>query len=54
MAEIDYSAQEILIMAALSGDQAMIDDYMAGDPAEKGGCDARIGRRSGDCCARAA
>jgi DNA polymerase-1 len=32
MAEIDYSAQEILIMAALSGDQAMIDDYMAGDP----------------------
>jgi DNA polymerase I len=32
MAEIDYSAQEILIMAALSGDQAMINDYMAGDP----------------------
>jgi hypothetical protein len=32
VAEIDYSAQEVLIMAALSGDPAMLEDYNSGDP----------------------
>jgi DNA polymerase I len=30
--ELDYSAQEVGIMAALSGDPAMIADYQSGDP----------------------
>ena len=30
--EFDWSAQEFLIAASLSGDQAMVDAYMSGDP----------------------
>jgi DNA polymerase-1 len=32
VAELDYSAQEVGIMAALSGDSAMMADYQSGDP----------------------
>jgi DNA polymerase I len=32
LVEIDYSAQEVLIMAALSGDPALLEDYHSGDP----------------------
>ena len=32
LVEIDYAAQEVLIMAALSGDPAMLEDYLSGDP----------------------
>lgn len=32
LAYIDYSSQEFALAAALSGDQAMMDDYRSGDP----------------------
>jgi hypothetical protein len=32
LVELDYSAQEILVMASLSSDPAMLEDYLSGDP----------------------
>jgi len=32
LVELDYSAEEIGLMAALSSDRTMIDDYLSGDP----------------------
>jgi DNA polymerase I len=40
--ELDYSAQEVGIMAALSGDPAMIADYQSGDPYLQFGKRARL------------